>query len=58
MRAYLESLGVMFASLETKGKGKCDPVRKDCSNTASREQQIVCLQADRRVMIEVTGISR
>ena len=58
MRAYLESLGVKSAASVAQGKGKRDPVSNDCTATASREQQIVCLQPDRRVTIEVTGISR
>jgi outer membrane protein OmpA-like peptidoglycan-associated protein len=41
-----------------QGKGKRDPVSKDCSTSASREQQIVCLQPDRRVTIEVTGVAK
>ena len=58
VQAYLESLGVKSASAVAQGKGKRDSVSKDCSVTASREQQIVCLQPDRRVTIEVTGIAR
>ncbi len=58
VQAYLESLGVKFASAIAQGKGKRDPVSKDCSTSASRELQIVCLQPDRRVTIEVTGVAR
>jgi OmpA-OmpF porin, OOP family len=58
VQAYLESLGVKSVSAVAQGKGKRDPVSKDCSATASREQQIVCLQPDRRVTIEVTGVAR
>ena len=58
VQAYLESLGVNSASAIAQGKGKRDPVSKDCSTSASREQQIVCLQPDRRVTIEVTGVAR
>ena len=57
VQAYLESLGVKSVSALAQGKGKRDPVSKDCSTSASREQQIVCLQPDRRVTIEVTGVS-
>lgn len=56
VQAYLESLGVKSALAATQGKGKRDPVSKDCSDTASRKQQIICLQPDRRVTIEVTGV--
>lgn len=58
VQVYLESLGVKSAASVAQGKGKRDPVSKDCSATASREQQIVCLQPDRRVTIEVTGVAR
>ena len=58
VQIYLESLGVKSASAVAQGKGKRNPVSKDCSMSASREQQIVCLQPDRRVTIEVTGVSR
>ncbi len=58
VQAYLESLGVKSATAVAQGKGKRDPVSKDCSTTASREQQIICLQPDRRVTIEVTGVAR
>ena len=58
VQAYLESLGAKSASAVAQGKGKRDPVSKDCSTTASREQQIQCLQPDRRVTIEVTGVAK
>ncbi|MGB4115480.1 MAG: OmpA family protein [Polaromonas sp.] len=58
VQAYLESLGVKSTTAVAQGKGKRDPVSKDCSAAASREQQIVCLQPDRRVTIEVTGVAR
>jgi OmpA-OmpF porin, OOP family len=58
VQTYLESLGVKSAASVAQGKGKRDPVSKDCSTTASREQQIVCLQPDRRVTIEVTGVAK
>ena len=58
VQAYVESLGVKSATVVAQGKGKRDPVSKDCSATASREQQIVCLQPDRRVTIEVTGVAK
>ena len=58
VQAHLESLGVKSAATIAEGKGKRDPVSKDCSAAASREQQIICLQPDRRVTIEVTGVAR
>lgn len=58
VQAYLESLGVKSTTSAAQGKGKRDPVSRDCNPSASREQQIICLQPDRRVTVEVTGISR
>ena len=58
VRAYLESLGVKAQKLESVGKGKREPVSKDCSDKLGREQLIQCLQSDRRVTIEVTGTVR
>ncbi len=55
VQAYLQSLGVKSESAVAQGKGKREPATRDCSASASREQQIICLQPDRRVTIEVTG---
>ena len=54
--AYLESQGVKSSTSAAQGRGEREPVTKDCSTTASRAQQIACLQPDRRVSIEVTGV--
>ena len=56
--AYLESLGVRSTSAQAQGRGKREPVSKGCSTNGSLEQQIACLQPDRRVTIEVTGVAR
>ena len=56
--AYIESLGVKAGTSVAQGKGKREPVTKSCSLTARGAQQIACLQPDRRVMIEVTGVAR
>lgn len=58
VQAYLTSLGVTSAVSVVQGKGKRDPVSNGCSPTISREKQIICLQSDRRVTIEVTGMAR
>ena len=58
VHAYLESLGVKSASSVAQGKGKREAASRDCSATASREQQIICLQPDRRVTIEVAGVAK
>jgi OmpA-OmpF porin, OOP family len=54
----LKSLGVTAAKSEAIGAGKRQPVTKNCSNSLPRQQLIQCLQADRRVTIEVTGVVR
>lgn len=56
--AHLESLAVKSATSNAQGKGKSDPVSKNCNAKASREQQIECLQPDRRVTIDITGVAR
>lgn len=56
VQAYLASLGVKAVSTVAEGKGKRDAVSQDCSASAPRAQQIACLQPDRRVTIEVTGV--
>lgn len=58
VQTYLESRGVKADSFVALGKGKRDQVSKDCSAKMAREQQIQCLQADRRVTIEVSGVAR
>jgi OmpA-OmpF porin, OOP family len=54
VRAYLESQGVRAAKNETSGMGESQPVTQ-CSTSAPRAAQIACLQADRRVNIDITG---
>jgi OmpA-OmpF porin, OOP family len=54
VRAYLESQGVRAARTEASGMGKSQPVT-NCSTSASRAVQIECMQADRRVNIDITG---
>lgn len=58
VQAHLASLGVKSVSSNAEGKGKRDPASQGCSSSASRAQQIACLQPDRRVTIEVTGLAR
>jgi OmpA-OmpF porin, OOP family len=53
---YLGSLGVKAAKSDAVGKGEREPVTKDCSNKLPRPALIACLQPDRRVTIEVTGV--
>ena len=58
VQAYLESLGVKTRGSSAAGKGKLEPVSQGCSAKASRAALIQCLQPDRRVTIEVTGVAR
>jgi OmpA-OmpF porin, OOP family len=57
VRAYLESLGVRSDNTQIQGMGRSQPVTQ-CSSKAPRAVQIACLQPDRRVNIDVTGIRR
>jgi OmpA-OmpF porin, OOP family len=55
---YLGSLGVRAGSAQAVGKGENEPVTRNCSDKLPRQQLIACLQPDRRVTIEVTGVAR
>jgi OmpA-OmpF porin, OOP family len=57
VRSYLESLGVRSDNTQVQGMGKNEPVT-NCSTSAPRAVQIQCLQPDRRVNIDVTGVNR
>ena len=54
--AHLASLGVKPASAVALGVGKREPLTTGCSNKLARPALIDCLQPDRRVTIEVTGV--
>lgn len=58
VQSYLESLGVKSNAFDAVGKGKLEPVSPVCSSKTSRATLIQCLQPDRRVTIEVTGVVR
>jgi OmpA-OmpF porin, OOP family len=53
---YLGGLGVKAGKTEAVGKGEREPVTNNCSDKLPRTQLIACLQPDRRVTIEVTGV--
>lgn len=55
---FLSSAGVRAGRVEAIGKGESEPVTTQCSNKLPRAQLISCLQPDRRVTIEVTGIAK
>jgi OmpA-OmpF porin, OOP family len=52
----LESMGIKSAKTSASGKGKREPVTTSCSSNLPRAKLIDCLQPDRRVTIEVTGV--
>lgn len=54
--AELNALGVKAGKSDAFGKGKREPVTTQCSNALPRAKLIDCLQPDRRVTIEVTGV--
>ena len=58
VQEYLQALGVKPATVVVQGKGELDPASRDCSASASRDKQIICLQSDRRVTIEITGAAK
>jgi OmpA-OmpF porin, OOP family len=58
VRAMLEAAGVKAAKFDAVGRGKREPQTTNCPLTMSRAAAISCLQADRRVTIEVRGIVR
>jgi OmpA-OmpF porin, OOP family len=53
---YMNSLGVKADRVTAIGKGKREPVTTQCGANLPRAQQVICLQPDRRVTIEVTGV--
>ncbi len=55
VQAQLELLGVKSVSSVAEGRGKRDAV-SNCSANQSRAKLITCLQPDRRVTIEVSGV--
>ena len=57
VKAYLESLGVKAVNVQVKGQGKRESLTAATCNEKqlAREELVQCLQADRRVMIEVVG---
>jgi outer membrane protein OmpA-like peptidoglycan-associated protein len=56
--AYLQSLGVKAEKVEAVGKGKSATVSAGCGEALPRAAQIACLQPDRRVEIEASGVVR
>lgn len=57
VKAYLVSQGVDANLIETYGYGKTQPV-KSCDDKLKRPQLIACLEANRRVTVEVKGLPK
>jgi OmpA-OmpF porin, OOP family len=56
VQSMLESLGVKATTAQSSGRGKSEPVTTNCDSKLPHAKLIDCLQADRRVTIEVTGV--
>lgn len=55
VRTVLVEHGVPAASIASEGRGKSQPVTRDCADGMARAALIECLKPDRRVEILVTG---
>jgi len=49
-------LGIQSSVFEIEGLGRREPVTTGCSAKLTRADLIACLQPDRRVTVEVTGL--
>nr|WP_279169282.1 OmpA family protein [Providencia huaxiensis] len=58
VRNLLVQNGVAGNVISTASAGKHQPVTKGCFDVKQREALHVCLQPDRRVSVEITGISK
>ncbi|MBJ9986763.1 OmpA family protein [Acinetobacter sp. S40] len=58
VRNLLAQNGVPVNLISTTSEGKNQPVTDGCPTVKSREALKACLQADRRVTVEITGISK
>lgn len=56
--SHLEGLGVNPRHKEAIGRGSREPVTRNCVGTQQTPALVSCLQADRRVTIEITGIAK
>jgi OmpA-OmpF porin, OOP family len=55
---HLTGLGVKASKIDAQGRGEREPTSTQCSDKLPRAKLIACLQPDRRVTIEVTGIAK
>ncbi|MNE37822.1 Outer membrane protein P5 precursor [compost metagenome] len=58
VRNLLVQNGVVGNIISTTSAGKHQPITDGCSEIKSREALKACLQPDRRVTVEITGISK
>ncbi|MFM9879149.1 MAG: OmpA family protein [Burkholderiaceae bacterium] len=58
VKAYFEQRGLKPATWNARGQGEREPVVQGCDDKLRKEALIQCLQADRRVTIEVTGTTK
>jgi outer membrane protein OmpA-like peptidoglycan-associated protein len=60
IKIQLESMGLRVGKVTVEGRGKRQPVTNlaSCPDQSRNDALIQCLQADRRVEIEVTGVAR
>ncbi|MGB8338787.1 MAG: OmpA family protein [Burkholderiales bacterium] len=58
VRSYLVSQGVDSNLIQTSFRGETEPLTTQCSGDKRTKSLIECLQADRRVEIEVMGVSQ
>lgn len=56
VKNYLASKGVDSNLMQTSFRGESEPLTSQCSGNTRTKSLIECLQADRRVEVEVTGI--
>lgn len=57
VRSYLQMRGVN-ASMTTAGQGKSNPVTTGCMGSRATPALTACLQPDRRVTVDITGIKK
>jgi OmpA-OmpF porin, OOP family len=56
VKNYLVSKGVDSNLMQTSSRGESEPLTSQCSGNTRTKSLIECLQADRRVEVEVTGV--
>ena len=57
VKQYLQDHGIK-TPIEARGVGKAEPVTTECKGMKANPALIQCLQPDRRVELEVTGIQK